>query len=428
MSKTKQKPKIIAFSGKLGSGKNYIAEQLFKNMLSPQTPTLVMAFADQLKVDCCVKDGIDYHRAFITKDEESRILMQKRGTEEGRHKYGEDIWIKTMDTWIRVYMSRGINQFIITDARFPNEVDWIQKNGGMVVRVEAPKRNLDALEQESGGDPDFKDKIANHASEVSLDNFQGFDYIILNDPEYQHTVTNQVRDIARIYNQLEFTSLTVFCDLDDTICKCGEHYYRIILETRVIIEKKLGKPLIDGIWQNLLRKYVWSFEDRYYHRNDFANSLKKVAMEVLKEKDDSYETFKRIYDLGMSVFDANYEFLYENTEEILKKMDQKARLVIFTMGDHAEQMKKICHLKLFDYPIEIFPHKDKNMFQYLKQKYPSKNYMMIGDSLKRDIHPAMDAGIDYLYHISNEIKDELVVTIPCLNNVILDNIDELTGK
>ena len=54
----------------------------------------------------------------------------KKGTEEGRLKYGEDIWAKTLQMWIRVYKDRGLERVIVTDLRFPNEVKWLKQQGG----------------------------------------------------------------------------------------------------------------------------------------------------------------------------------------------------------------------------------------------------------------------------------------------------------
>ena len=50
---------IFGFSGKIGSGKNYVSEKLFLPLL-PYKQTLVMALADHFKVDACSKDNLAY--------------------------------------------------------------------------------------------------------------------------------------------------------------------------------------------------------------------------------------------------------------------------------------------------------------------------------------------------------------------------------
>ncbi len=187
---------IYGFSGKLGSGKNYLAETKFNDMLGPNGPALIMAFADQLKIDLIARDKIDYNSIFHTKDHQSRVALQKYGTDM-REKYGPNIWINYLDNWIKMHVERGIRDFIITDVRFPNEFAWIKSLGGIVIRVEAPGRNLDELNKEAAGDPIKLHQIASHASETALDNHRDqFDYILNNDYGCEKTVLIELQKIA----------------------------------------------------------------------------------------------------------------------------------------------------------------------------------------------------------------------------------------
>ena len=141
---------LFGFGGKQGVGKNYIAEKIFIPKLQRKN-TLVMAFGDHFKVDTCTKYNRPYESVFINKDFETRKILQITGTEEGRNKYGQDIWINTVDTWMRVYSERGIERFVITDIRFPNELEFIKSKGGTTIKIEAPNRNMTKLLYESGG-------------------------------------------------------------------------------------------------------------------------------------------------------------------------------------------------------------------------------------------------------------------------------------
>jgi hypothetical protein len=190
---------IIGFSGKIGTGKNYVSEKLFLPML-PQKPTLVMALADHFKVDCCTKDGVAYERVFINKDEQSRVILQKRGTEEGRVKYGDDIWIRTAETWMRLYAERGVQRFIITDVRFPNEVDWVNSLGGHVIRIEAPERNLFRLNMEAKGDCEKLAALAGHLSETALDEYMD-DFLCIIQNDFNRDSTSLITEIDRIICQ-----------------------------------------------------------------------------------------------------------------------------------------------------------------------------------------------------------------------------------
>ena len=111
---------IFGFSGKLGTGKDFLANAL-NNML-PAVPTLFLALADQLKIEAIVKGGLSRDKVYGKKDEETRKVLQELGTSQGRDKYGEDIWINYLTEWMIQHVNRGIRRFFITDVRFSNEV------------------------------------------------------------------------------------------------------------------------------------------------------------------------------------------------------------------------------------------------------------------------------------------------------------------
>lgn len=426
--------RIYGFSGKLGTGKNYIAEKLFTSMM-PKANTLVMALADQIKVECCVKDRVDFELAFHKKDEATRKLLQIRGTEEGRDKYGDDIWIRYLDTWIQVYEERGIERVIITDIRFPNELEWIRTKGGIAIRVEAPERNRDELMRESGGDSKIYEAISTHSSETGLDDkILEFDYIINNDYVDEDEVVGQIKNIVRDVSTTTPAKVTVFCDLDDTICECKKYYQEII--DKVVAKVREQIKLNEKTKDSLLQQYVYSYESRDFTRDDFAKSLVNFATAALLQANDSLALstlINEIYEMGLGVYEYNYVPLNSTVLETVREMGKHAQVVIFTLGDYTEQMKKIAYLKLFDFPVEIFPHKDVNMFRYLKSKYPSEQYAMIGDSLKRDIQPAHEAGIENLFLIDANSKNDLygrdgIMIAPRLNNDVVETIMKLNEK
>ncbi len=175
---------IYAISGKMGSGKDYIMKKLFLPLLQEKEPkpTLFLAFADHIKVDACAKGGVSYDRVYGEKDEESRQILQKMGTEEGRNKYGENVWINAVWTWMQVHHQQsGIERFILTDVRFLNELNFVKEKGGKVFRVHSPHRTNKRLEAEANGDPTVLQKIKTHPSETDLDKYDDFDFVIFND-------------------------------------------------------------------------------------------------------------------------------------------------------------------------------------------------------------------------------------------------------
>jgi len=58
-----------------------------------------------------------------------RLALQLMGTEAGRDVFHKDIWVMSL-----LNRAKG-KDVVVTDVRFKNEIEYIQKNGGRIVRV-----------------------------------------------------------------------------------------------------------------------------------------------------------------------------------------------------------------------------------------------------------------------------------------------------
>jgi hypothetical protein len=173
---------VIGLSGKAGSGKDYIAA----NILTKHYGYVPFSLAWHIKTSLIGKSACTYEEAFRTKPPRVRHLLQQEGTESGRDIYGEDIWLHTAYAWMQlIYEQWGIVRFVIPDVRFPNEVEYIQRNGGKVLRVIAPQRVADSpLSMEA----------RLHRSETALDDYplDNFDGLLDNDVGSESTLTDRV--------------------------------------------------------------------------------------------------------------------------------------------------------------------------------------------------------------------------------------------
>lgn len=198
---------IIGLSGKLGTGKNYIAEKILPSILRKRISgarCYFLSFADQMKVELCIRNPgqLNYKNTFVEKTSKTRQILQKYGTEECRSK-DPDIWIRAMDLWIQIFKHRCYNDeisdeypiFIISDVRFGNEADWIVSNNGLLIRVDAPQRNQIRIKSEG--------LKSEHSSETSLDEYP-FDYFVNNDVDID--LERLVQDVESIFN--DFVSNT----------------------------------------------------------------------------------------------------------------------------------------------------------------------------------------------------------------------------
>lgn len=208
--------KIYGFSGKIGVGKNYIAEQQFgKKLYNKGYIIHILAFADQTKYELGSRLNLSkddfitemddtYNLLFINKDADTRKKLQIYGTEYCRN--GGEISIKNKFTiynqpniWIRgLYLQiKNIllksyeaekNIFIITDVRFINEANFIKSLNGKNIRINSTTRNTTKILEEAHKNFSSKEdinnyvnQVKNHESETNLDDYI-FDYVLNNEP------------------------------------------------------------------------------------------------------------------------------------------------------------------------------------------------------------------------------------------------------
>ena len=175
--------KIIGLSGKMGCGKNYLAEQILYPYFKDKYNILIIGFGDLMKNELYARDlTLSYDQLYDYKTFETRQKLQQYGTENGRDKYHQDIWIRGLDIQIETFSRRCKSEclIIVCDVRFTNEYEYIRSKGGKVLRIEAPNRSELRYLKESDNDINKLNIIKSHRSETELDSKQ-FDYIIKND-------------------------------------------------------------------------------------------------------------------------------------------------------------------------------------------------------------------------------------------------------
>ena len=155
-------PKIFVLSGKASSGKT-TASNIIKSNL---TNTICLAYASYLKMYASEISGWDG-------SEESKPgeLLQNLGVELIKTHIDENMLVNRIIEDIKVY-SYFFDNIVITDARFPNEIESIKKNFDNVISIRI-NRNETSL---SGNE-------AIHSTETGMDNYNDYDYIIENNDD-----------------------------------------------------------------------------------------------------------------------------------------------------------------------------------------------------------------------------------------------------
>ena len=136
---------IIGTIGFIGCGKGTVAD-----ILVEKKGFTKLAFADAVKDATAAIFG--WPRALLEGDTEEsrnfretrdewwsektgkyitpRYMLQLMGTEAGRDVFHPDLWILALEKKLGMYQN-----VVISDVRFPNEIAFIQRMGGFVVRV-----------------------------------------------------------------------------------------------------------------------------------------------------------------------------------------------------------------------------------------------------------------------------------------------------
>lgn len=183
---------LVGLSGGVKVGKDTLAQKYFAN-----AGFRSVAFADPLKARVVGTGMASYEDLYLTKSPAHRKLLTDEGNTNGWMKYGQQLWCRTLYAQLQTIADRwgkDFTRYVITDVRFPHEVDFIHELGGVVYRIEAPARYAaNGLTDEARAD----------ISERALDGKEAlFDGFIRNDPEDAPTVGGQVFGLLKAHNLL----------------------------------------------------------------------------------------------------------------------------------------------------------------------------------------------------------------------------------
>jgi hypothetical protein len=173
---------VIGLSGKMGSGKDFIAKKFIYPFLKKNYPQLnihFLAFADPLKMQVLnyYSGNFSYLDLYppynIPKTEQVRKILQFEGNICRQR--DPDYWIKQYGYWAKLHKDNNCDIIITTDIRFRSEISYISDDlNGMICQVYSPSRTYRTK------DPALmKDK-----SECDLDHYEAnYDYIFHNDQD-----------------------------------------------------------------------------------------------------------------------------------------------------------------------------------------------------------------------------------------------------
>jgi hypothetical protein len=200
---------LIGIVGFAGSGKGSVSD-----ILRDRWGFSKIAFADSVKD--AVSTIFQWPREFLEGDTEAsrefretldpwwsqklgynvtpRSMLQRIGTEAGRKILHEDIWLLNVSRKINLLTKDA--RIVIPDARFPNEIEFIRKSGGKIVRVirgEEPSWYEDAILANRSGRIEWM-KSLHPDVDISEWAWIGteFDHVIVNDGDLHDLIPKVV--------------------------------------------------------------------------------------------------------------------------------------------------------------------------------------------------------------------------------------------
>lgn len=143
---TKKSKSLIGICGQIGSGKDTAGDYLvnfheFKRMSFASTLKDAVASIfgwDRELLEGRTKASREWREEIdpwwsnrLGRDITPRWILQQWGTEVCRNGFHNDIWIASLENQLR----KTTDNVVVTDLRFPNEIEAIRRAGGRVIRI-----------------------------------------------------------------------------------------------------------------------------------------------------------------------------------------------------------------------------------------------------------------------------------------------------
>jgi len=199
---------IISFSGRKQSGKSTSADYIISliNEHKFNMSYKIYSFADPLKQDICINIlGLTYDQCYGSDDNKNtmtdlwwdgvqltaREAMEIIGTKIFRA-LKTNVWV---DATINKIKKENVDLAIISDCRFPNEVEAVKNGGGLNIRLES--------------DPFHSNSISENSLDQDVYDWSNFDLIIKNS---KMTIEEKNKEILRFLYDYNIIST---CGLSD---------------------------------------------------------------------------------------------------------------------------------------------------------------------------------------------------------------------
>ncbi len=184
---------------------------------------------------------------------------------------------------------------------------------------------------------------------------------------------------------------TIGFDADDTLWGHEEFYQLTQAQFALLLSEFVDPSVTD---ERLLETERRNLKTYGYGVKSFTLSMIETAIEVTDGKIDA-SVIAAILERGRDLLAHPIEPL-EGVRETLTALKGRYRLIVITKGDLFDQERKLAQSGLGDFfdAVEIVTEKDEAVYRSVFARHGdgAEKALMIGNSLKSDIVPALAAG------------------------------------
>ena len=159
--------KIFIIAGKAKCGKNTFGEFLREELKEYGYKPCVMQITDPL-----YRYAENYFDYDPNSDEKPREFLQKMGIEVIKEKLGKKTFLLDRLSEDIDILKEFFDTFIITDARFPEEIKYFKDKYDKVCSIKLIRNDYDDM---------LSDEQRAHVTEVAMDDYEDFSYILENE-------------------------------------------------------------------------------------------------------------------------------------------------------------------------------------------------------------------------------------------------------
>ena len=186
-------------------------------------------------------------------------------------------------------------------------------------------------------------------------------------------------------------------DADDTLFVNEPYFQETEQKFCALMSDYLSEQ---GLSQELFKTEVDNLHLYGYGIKGYTLSMIEAAMKI-SNNTLSVEAIEKIIVFGKELLQRPIELL-DGVEETLKALKGKYKLIVATKGDLKDQQRKLhdSGLGIYFHHIEVMADKQEVNYEKLLKRLEieSKEFFMIGNSLKSDVLPVLAIG-GYAVHV-----------------------------